>query len=94
MLAHLRQSLIMLVLLTVLTGAAYPLVVTVVAQLTMSHRANGSLIESGGTPVGSELIGQPFSDPKHFWSRPSATSHVCVVPYLLTRFGPCGRQAG
>jgi K+-transporting ATPase ATPase C chain len=69
-----RQSIVMLALLTVLTGVVYPLVVTGIAQLAFAHAANGSLIERDGKPLGSELIGQPFSDPKYFWSRPSATS--------------------
>jgi K+-transporting ATPase ATPase C chain len=70
----LRQSIVMLALLTALTGVAYPLVVTGLAQLLFPHAANGSLIERDGKPLGSALIGQPFSDPKYFWSRPSATS--------------------
>jgi K+-transporting ATPase ATPase C chain len=69
-----RQSVVLLALLTVLTGVVYPLVVTGVAQLVFSHSANGSLIERGGRTLGSALIGQPFSDPKYFWSRPSATT--------------------
>jgi K+-transporting ATPase ATPase C chain len=64
----------MLAVLTVLTGVAYPLVVTGVAQLAFPHAANGSLIVANGKTLGSELIGQPFDDPKYFWSRPSATS--------------------
>jgi K+-transporting ATPase ATPase C chain len=64
----------MLVALTVLTGIAYPLLVTGIAQLAFPRQANGSLVETGGKTVGSTLIGQPFSDPKYFWSRPSATS--------------------
>ena len=64
----------MLVTLTVITGIAYPLLVTGIAQLAFPRQANGSLVESGGKAVGSTLIGQPFSDPKYFWSRPSATS--------------------
>src|SRR5262245_20885438 len=64
----------MLVVLTVLTGVAYPLLVTGVAQIAFPRQANGSLVEAGGKPVGSTLIGQPFSDAKYFWSRPSATS--------------------
>src|SRR5690242_21719555 len=64
----------MLVVLTVLTGIAYPLVITGVAQVALPHAANGSLIVVDGKTLGSELIGQPFDDPKYFWSRPSATS--------------------
>ena len=69
-----RQSIVMLVLLTALTGVVYPLIVTGIAQLAFAQTANGSLIERNGKPVGSSLIGQPFSDPKYFWSRPSATA--------------------
>ena len=67
-------SLRMLVVLTVLTGVIYPLVVWGVSQAAFPRAANGSLIEVDGKPVGSALIGQPFDDPKYFWSRPSATS--------------------
>src|SRR5262249_20464205 len=74
MFAQFLPALRMLVALTVLTGVAYPLLVTGVAQLAFPRQANGSLVESGGKTVGSTLIGQPFSDPKYFWSRPSATS--------------------
>jgi K+-transporting ATPase ATPase C chain len=63
-----------LIVLTALTGVAYPLVVTGIAQLAFPHAANGSLIVANGKTLGSELIGQPFDDPKYFWSRPSATS--------------------
>jgi K+-transporting ATPase ATPase C chain len=68
-----RQSIAMLVVMTALAGVAYPLVVTGIAQLFFSRAANGSVIERDGKPVGSALIGQPFSDPRYFWSRPSAT---------------------
>ncbi len=71
-----RPALSLFVLLTVMTGFIYPLVVTGIAQAVFSHEANGSLIGDG--TVGSELIGQPFDDPKYFWGRPSATS---PVPY-------------
>ena len=64
----------MLVVLSVLTGVAYPYLVTGIAQLAFPGAANGSLIMAGDKPVGSTLIGQPFDDPKYFWSRPSATS--------------------
>jgi potassium-transporting ATPase KdpC subunit len=74
MLTLFLPALRMLVVLTVITGIAYPLLVTGIAQLVFPRQANGSLVESGGKTVGSTLIGQPFSDPKYFWSRPSATS--------------------
>jgi potassium-transporting ATPase KdpC subunit len=72
--AHFRASLIVLVVLTVVTGVIYPLVVTGIAQVAFPAQANGSLVVKGGKPVGSALIGQPFDDPKYFWPRPSATS--------------------
>ena len=61
-------------LLTVLTGMIYPLAVTGIARLVFPEQATGSLILEDGRALGSELIGQPFSDPKYFWGRPSATS--------------------
>jgi K+-transporting ATPase ATPase C chain len=64
----------MLVALTIVTGLAYPLLVTGVAQLFFKDQANGSLVVKDGKVVGSRLIGQPFEDPKHFWGRLSATS--------------------
>jgi len=63
-----------LLLLTALTGIVYPLVVTGIAQVLFPRQANGSFIMKDGKPVASELIGQPFDDPKYFWGRPSATS--------------------
>ena len=74
MTAHLRPALMTLVLFTLITGVAYPLLVTGVAQGVFPGRANGSLIVKDGTVVGSALIGQPFDDPRYFWGRPSATS--------------------
>ena len=71
---ELRPAILVFLVLAVLTGLIYPLVVTGIAQAVFPHQANGSLIVEGGKAVGSELIGQPFSDPKYFWSRPSATS--------------------
>jgi potassium-transporting ATPase KdpC subunit len=64
----------MLVVLTVVTGVVYPLVITGIAQVAFPSAANGSLIVVNGKTLGSTLIGQPFDDPKYFWSRPSATS--------------------
>ncbi|HSR91659.1 MAG TPA: potassium-transporting ATPase subunit KdpC [Gemmatimonadales bacterium] len=71
-----RPALLSLALFTILTGAIYPAVVTGLAQLAFRHQAQGSLIRDDGKPLGSELIGQPFDDPKYFWSRPSATTPV------------------
>ena len=70
----LRPALSLFVVLTLLTGLVYPAAITAVAQLAFPHAANGSLVERHGVVVGSELIGQPFAAPGHFWSRPSATS--------------------
>jgi K+-transporting ATPase ATPase C chain len=70
----LRPALVLFVVLTLLTGVAYPLVVTGLAQSLFATQARGSLVLRDGKPVGSSLIGQNFSDPKHFWGRPSATS--------------------
>jgi K+-transporting ATPase ATPase C chain len=72
--SQLRPALLSLLFFTALTGLLYPAVVTGLAQVLFPAQANGSLILRGGKPVGSELIGQPFSEPKYFWSRPSATS--------------------
>src|SRR6266571_4618661 len=74
MLSQLRPAIVSLAILTVVTGVAYPLVVTGIAQAVFPSQANGSLIAKDGKVVGSTLIGQPFDDPKYFWSRPSATS--------------------
>jgi len=78
MLRTFRDAFAVLVALTLVTGVLYPLVVTGFAQLALRDAANGSIVERDGKPVGSTLIGQPFSDPKYFWSRPSATA---PMPY-------------
>jgi K+-transporting ATPase ATPase C chain len=72
--SELRPALLSLGLLTLLTGGIYPAVVTGIAHLAFRRQAEGSLVERNGKPVGSTLIGQPFDDPKYFWSRPSGTS--------------------
>jgi K+-transporting ATPase ATPase C chain len=81
MFQSLFPALRMLAILTLLTGVAYPYLVTGIAQLAFPSAANGSLIESNGRATGSVLVGQPFDDPKYFWSRPSATS---PQPYNAT----------
>jgi K+-transporting ATPase ATPase C chain len=72
MFAHLRPAFVLLALFTLVTGVAYPLAITGVAQAVAPSAANGSMIESGGAIVGSRLIGQPFTSPRYFHGRPSA----------------------
>ena len=69
-----RPALVLFVLLSLLTGIAYPYAITGIAAFVFPREAAGSLVERDGKVVGSLLIGQSFSDPKYFWSRPSATS--------------------
>jgi K+-transporting ATPase ATPase C chain len=78
MLRTFKDAFLMLVVLTIVTGVIYPLIVTGIAQGAFPAQANGSLVERDGKRVGSVLVGQPFSDPKYFWSRPSATG---PMPY-------------
>jgi len=78
MLLLLRRSIVSLLLMVVATGVVYPLAVTGIGHVAFPRRSHGSLIVRDGRIVGSELIGQPFSDPKYFWPRPSATG---PVPY-------------
>ena len=69
-----RPALVLFALLSALTGLIYPMAVTGAAKAFFPSQAAGSLIVQNGTTVGSTLIGQNFSDPKHFWGRPSATA--------------------
>ena len=72
--AEIRPAIVSLVVLSVITGLAYPALVTGIAQVAFPYQANGSRIVKDGKTVGSALIGQPFDDPRYFWGRPSATS--------------------
>lgn len=80
----LRPAVSLFVLLTAVTGIAYPLAVTGIAKLAFPEAADGSLIVHDGKVVGSRLIGQNFTDPKYFWGRPSATG---PMPYNASASG-------
>lgn len=70
---HLRPALTLFILFNLMLGVAYPAAISGIAQTFFPHQANGSQIENGAIAAGSSLIGRDFSDPGHFWSRPSAT---------------------
>ena len=85
------QSIKQMVFWTILTGVLYPLVITGVAQIAFPRQANGSLIESGGKIVGSELLAQQFTGEKYFWPRPSAGSYA-TVPSGASNYGPTSKK--
>ena len=86
---QLRPAVSLLIAMTVLLGIGYPLVITGIARLALTSQAEGSLLRNDGRVVGSRLIGQAFSDPKHFWGRPSATT-----PQPYTGVGSTGSKLG
>jgi len=88
-LKSLRTALVSILLFTVITGLIYPLLVTGIAQILFPGKANGSMLMKDGKVIGSQLIGQAFSSPKYFWSRPSATS-----PYTYNAGSSTGSNYG
>lgn len=92
---EIKKALLLFVALSLITGVFYPLLVTVIAQAAFPRQAAGSLIvKDDGTATGSILIGQPFSDPQYFWSRPSATSDFPYNPLASggSNLGPTNKD--
>jgi potassium-transporting ATPase KdpC subunit len=87
--AQFRPAIVSLAIFTLLTGILYPLAITAIAQVAFPHQANGSLIIIDAQALGSELIGQPFDDPRYFWCRPSAT-----FPYPYNAAASTGSNLG
>jgi K+-transporting ATPase ATPase C chain len=88
-LKQMKTGLMLLIVFSVLTGLIYPAIVTGIAQITFPWKANGSIIKLNGNAIGSELIGQEFTDNKYFWGRPSATT-----PYPYNAESSSGSNAG
>jgi K+-transporting ATPase ATPase C chain len=94
MLSQLRAAVVSLLALTLITGVAYPLLVTGIAQAAFPHEANGSLVRRGDRVLGSRLIGQPFDDPRYFWGRLSATTDANAKPLAYNAAASLGSNLG
>jgi len=86
---QIRSAVLLLAVITFLTGIVYPIVVTGLSQALFPWQANGSLIKINEDKIASELVGQPFSDPRYFWGRPSAT-----VPVVYNGASSAGSNLG
>jgi K+-transporting ATPase ATPase C chain len=92
---EIKKAVLLFVILSLLTGILYPMVIMVLARVIFTRQADGSLIyKADGTCTGSSLIGQPFSDPRYFWSRPSATADFPYNPFASggSNFGPTNKE--
>src|SRR5579859_1981945 len=94
MLSQLRAAVVSLLAFTVITGVAYPLLVTGIAQAAFPREANGSLLRHGDKVLGSRLIGQPFDDPRYFWGRLSATTDANAKPLAYNAASSLGSNLG
>lgn len=94
MLAQLRAALVSLLAFTVVTGVAYPLLVTGIAQAAFPRQANGSLLTKNGKVVGSRLVGQSFDEPRYFWGRLSATADANGKPLPYNGAASAGSNLG
>jgi K+-transporting ATPase ATPase C chain len=87
-----KTAIKMFLLMTVLTGAIYPAIITVIAQLSMPHRANGSLLKKEDRVIGSVLIAQKTTDDRYFWPRPSAIDYNPIKPSGGSNLGPISNE--
>jgi potassium-transporting ATPase KdpC subunit len=87
-----KTALRMFLVMTLLTGIFYPLIITLIAQLTMPHLSNGSLVQKGDRIIGSQLIAQNSNDPRYFWPRPSAIDYDPMKPSGGSNLGPTSQK--
>ena len=93
-LSQLKPLVVVFAALFVLTAVIYPVLIFIIGQVAFPYQANGSLLHNGSQVTGSELVGQPFSDPKYFWPRPSYTASYPYNPLASggSNYGPTNKQ--